>query len=35
MALTRAARARIGTMVIVEECIIIGQGRLGRLCGEL
>ena len=35
MALTRATRARIGTMVSVEERIIIGQERLGGLCGEL
>lgn len=35
MALTRAARARTGTMVSVEERIIIGQGRLGGLCSEL
>ena len=35
VALTRAARARIGMMVSVEERIIIGQERLGGLGGEL
>lgn len=32
-ALVRAARARMGRMVIVEECILIGKRRPGGLCG--
>ena len=35
VALARAARARIGRTVSVEERIIIGQGRLSGSCGEL